>query len=103
MADRIQEYADAYMKMNTNSAIAVVTTDSGQGINGTLDGTYDIGMVSRKLTDYENELLETEKVAEDEIVMIVNQENPIKYLMKEELVDIYSGKITDWESLKGGK
>ena len=103
MADRIQEYADAYMKLNPNAAIAVVTTDSGQGINGTLDDTYDIGMVSRKLTDYENELLETEKVAEDEIVMIVNQENPIKYLMKEELVDIYSGKITAWESLKGGK
>lgn len=42
-------------------------------------------------------------MADDEIVMIVNQENPIKYLMKEELVDIYSGKITIWESLKGGK
>lgn len=103
MADRIQEYADVYMKLNPNAAIAVVTTDSGQGINGALDGTYDIGMVSRKLTNYENELLETNKVTDDEIVMIVNQENPIKYLMKEELVDIYSGNITDWESLKGGK
>ena len=103
MANMVQELADEYMRINPDATVAVVTTDSGDGINGALKGEYDIGMASRNLTDYEKELLETKKLAEDEIVVIVNQKNPIKYLSKEELVDIYSGTITSWETLKGEK
>ena len=103
MANMVQELADEYMRINPDATVAVVTNDSGDGINGALKGEYDIGMASRNLTDYEKELLETKKLAEDEIVVIVNQKNPIKYLSKEELVDIYSGTITSWETLKGEK
>ena len=103
MANMVQELADEYMRINPDATVAVVTTDSGDGINGALKGEYDIGMASRNLTDYEKELLETKKLAEDEIVVIVNQKNAIKYLSKEELVDIYSGTITSWETLKGEK
>ena len=103
MANMVQELADEYMRINPNATVAVVTTDSGDGIKGALKGEYDIGMASRNLTDYEKELLETKKLAKDEIVVIVNQKNPIKYLSKEELVDIYSGTITSWETLKGEK
>ena len=101
MANMIQDLADKYMKLNPNATVAVVTTDSGDGINGALNGEYDLGMVSRNLTDYENELLSIKNVIDDQIVIIVNQQNPINYISKKELVDIYSGKITSWNALKG--
>ncbi len=103
MANMIQEYADEYMRLNSNATVAVVATDSGDGVNGTLSGEYNLGMVSRTLTDYEQELLQTEKLTENEIVIIVNNENPITYLSKQEIEDIYEGKTTYWKSLKEDK
>ncbi|MGN0385416.1 MAG: substrate-binding domain-containing protein [Lachnospiraceae bacterium] len=100
MADIMQELANEYMKINPNAAIAIVITDSGDGINGALNGTYDLGMVSRELTDYEQELLSTEKIAKDEIAVIVNEDNPITYLSIEELSHIFDGTITSWAELK---
>ncbi|MGN0514493.1 MAG: substrate-binding domain-containing protein [Lachnospiraceae bacterium] len=103
MAGIMQEMANEYMKINTNAVIAIVTTDSGDGVNGALSGIYDFGMVSRKLEDYERELLSAETIAKDEIVVIVNEENPIAYLSMEELADIFNGTITSWNELKEEK
>lgn len=100
MAGVMQELANEYMKINPNAAIAIVITDSGDGINGALNGTYDLGMVSRELTDYEQELLSTEIIAKDEIAVIVNEENPIAYLSIEELCHVFDGTITSWAELK---
>ena len=100
MAGVVQSLANEYMKINPNATIAIVTTDSRDGINGALDGTYDLGMVSRELTDYEQELLSTEKIAKDEIVVIVNEENPIDYLSVEEIKKIFDGNIGSWAELK---
>lgn len=73
---------------------AIVTTNSSDGIDGVLSGEYDYGMVCRYLTYDEQEMLKSKKVAEDEIIIIANQKNPISYLSAKELEGIYSGKIT---------
>ena len=97
----IQKIADEYVKINDNASVTVVATNSADGINGVLNGEYDYGMVSRYLTYDEQEILKAKKIAEDEIIIIVNQKNPITYLSTKELRDIYSGKITSWKMLKG--
>lgn len=101
MAELLTELAGEYMQINPNATIEIETTDTKDGINGAIDGRYDLGMVSRSLSDYEKQILEVTEIAEDEIVIIINRQNPIQYLSFEEIADIYKGTYTSWNELKG--
>ena len=96
------EIADAYMKLNPNADVEVVETDSTNGLTGTMDGTYDLGMSSRDLKDYEKELLESVVIAKDEIQVIVNKDNPLSNIASANLKNIYTGQIQNWKDLKAG-
>lgn len=102
VAGMMKELADAYMKLNPNADVEVVETDSTNGLTGTMDGTYDLGMSSRDLKDYEKELLESVVIAKDEIQVIVNKDNPLSNIASADLKNIYTGQIQDWEDLKVG-
>lgn len=76
---------------------------SGDGIKNTLSGVYEIGHSSRELkTDGSEDGLATIPYAIDGIAIILHQDNQISNLTKEQLKDIYTGKITNWSEL-GGK
>ena len=100
-APLVKELADEYMEINPNAKITVTETDSGNGLTGAMEGTYDIGMSSRELKSYENELLTKVEVAKDEVHVIVNKENPIERISIEQLGEIYTGKLTEWAQLNG--
>ena len=68
VASLMQELSDAYMQINPNAEITVVTTDSTNGLTGAMSGIYDLGMASRELKDYEKELLDYDVIAKDEEV-----------------------------------
>ena len=70
--------AEEYMKQNPKASIKVTQTDSGNGINQTIQGKCDMGMSSRELRDPEKELLNYEAIARDEIAVIVNATNPTR-------------------------
>lgn len=95
----MEDLAEAYRKENPNADISVKTTDSGDGINGALEGTYDLGMSSRSPKDYEKNLLTFTPVAKDRIAVIVQSENPIDTITEKQLASIYAGKITAWADL----
>lgn len=99
MAGLLQELADAYSEINPNAEIEVSATDSSEGLTGVVFGTYDLGMVSRDLKDYERELLESIPIARDVIVVIVNKENPLEKISVKDLKEIYTGEITQWQEL----
>lgn len=99
VAPVMEEVAKAYMAENPNADITVTTTDSGDGINGALDGTYDLGMSSRSPKDYEKELLTFTAVAKDRIAVIVQKDNPLEDISKSALENIYSGKTAQWADL----
>ena len=99
MSKLLVELADEYMKLNTNANISIVTTDSTEGIHGALSGAYDLGISSRELTDYEKELLTQEAIAKDSITVIVNSNNPVKHLDKEQIKKIFKKEIVDWENI----
>lgn len=40
-------------------------------------------------------------VGRDALVFIVNEDNPVQNLTKEQLIDIYTGKITNWQDVGG--
>lgn len=97
----MEKLAAEYRKENPNAEVSVETTDSGTGINGVLDGSYDLGMSSRSPKDYEKNLLTFTAVAKDRIAVVVEKENPLENVTKDQLKNIYSGQITEWEDLNG--
>ena len=96
-----------YAQLHPNVTITVSGTGSGDGITGSANGTYDIGMSSRELRPAEiGQGLEPTVVAIDGIALIMNNSSPIRNLSMEQVRDIYTGAITRWEQLgaaAGGK
>lgn len=88
----------SYIAEGNDEVIAYV-----QNYPGAISAAYDFGMVSRELKSYEKELLDATKIAEDEIVLIVNENNPIRRMTMEEIGKIYDGTYTAWSNLKEEK
>ena len=81
--------------------IDVQTGGSSRGIADARQGVADIGMVSRDLKEEEKDL-QGFAIARDGIGIILHQDNPVKSLKDEQVVDIYQGKIDNWQEV-GGK
>lgn len=102
-----QEAAENYMKNHNGATVTVTGGGSGVGISSLLDGTTDIAMASRsikfgeklKLKKNNKELCEA-VVAYDALAVVVNPNNPISHLTREQLEAIYRGKVTNWSQLK---
>jgi phosphate transport system substrate-binding protein len=103
-----QKEAETYMKANKSAAITVVGGGSGVGISALIDGTTDIAMSSRpikmderlKLQDAGRAYKEV-KIAFDALAIIVNPSNKVSKLTREQLEDIYTGKIKNWKDVGG--
>lgn len=82
---------------NPDVSVTYDPTGSGTGIEAAANGTADIGLSSRALTEEETAsgLVGTE-VALDGIAVIVNAENPVSDLTLEQIASIYTGAVTDW-------
>ena len=99
MTPLMEELAKDYMSYNPNVVITVEASDSTDGLTKAMEGTFDIGMSSRDLKDYEQELLNYEAIAEDEIAVIVNSDNPLEDISMETLKRIFTGEMQSWEEL----
>ena len=73
---------------------------SGDGITNTQSGMYEIGHSSRDLKEDETGLVAT-PYAIDGIAVVVNKENTVSDLSKEQLFGIYTGTITNWSEVGG--
>ncbi len=103
-----QKEAETYMKAKPGSSITVVGGGSGVGIAALVDNATDIAMSSRKIKmDERMKLQDAGKaykeviIANDALAVIVNTENKISQLTREQLEDIYTGKITNWKQVGG--
>ena len=92
VAPLIANLANAYMKINSNAKIIVQSSDSSDGLTKAMSGEFDFGMSSRDLKDYE-------AIAEDDIAVIVNAENPLEDITLEELKNVFTGMFVKWEEL----
>lgn len=87
---------------NPDVSVTYDPTGSGTGIEAAANGTADIGLSSRALTDEEvaSGLVGTE-VALDGIAVIVNANSPVADLTVEQIAQIFTGEITNWSELGG--
>lgn len=96
----MQKLKEAYLAINPNAEIEIQTNDSSTGMNNAIDGICDIGMASREVKDSEIEKgLTAVLIANDGVAVIVNKENPVEALTKEQVEEIYTGKVTVWSDI----
>ncbi|MCE5259331.1 MAG: phosphate ABC transporter substrate-binding protein [Chloroflexi bacterium] len=93
--------SEAYMAANMGVEITIQGGGSGVGVKSAQDGTAELGMVSRDLTDAEKPGLMVYTVARDAVVVIVNQDVSVDGLTKAQVRDIFSGTITNWSEVGG--
>lgn len=95
----MEKLVEAYKAINTSANIEIQMSDSTAGMTGAMDGTCDIGMASRELKDSEKEKLQSLEIALDGIAVIVNKENPVSDLSKDQVKSIFIGESTNWNNV----
>lgn len=103
-----QALSEMYMNEYPSASITVTGGGSGVGISALMEGTTDLAMASRRIKFSEKMKMKQAKhrpeeviVAYDALAVIVNPENPVNRLTREQLEGIFRGKITNWKEVGG--
>lgn len=101
-------WAERYQMINPAVRISVTGGGSGTGIASLINGTVDIANASRQIKTEEVKNAQDNGVnpvefviARDAIAVIVNPTNPVDRLSLQQISDIYSGKIENWQEIGG--
>ena len=94
--------AESFMEKNQEATVTAEFIGSSAGIEAVASGKADIGNSSRNLKDSEKaEGIVENIVAIDGIAVISDKNNAVANLTKQQLTDIYIGKIKNWNELGG--
>lgn len=100
IAPLVSEIAKRFEAQHSDVRIDVQMGGSSRGISDVREGISDIGMASRSLKENEEELFAF-PIAFDGITIIVHKDNPVTDLTDEQIISIYTGKITNWIEVGG--
>lgn len=92
--------AEAFMSENPDVTITYDATGSGTGIECASNGTCDIGLASRDLSDSETGLTAI-PVALDGIAVIVSPGAGVDNLRLDDVRAIFTGEVTNWSEIGG--
>lgn len=94
--------AESFMEEYPSVMVTAEFTGSSAGIEAVLANTVDIGNSSRNLKDSEKEAGAVENiVAIDGIAVVVDSANTVTGLTRQQLIDIYTGKVKNWSEVGG--
>ena len=94
----MEKLIESYKNVNPNAQIELQTSDSTTGVNNVINNLCDIALASRNIKDSELEKgVIAKKIAIDGIAVIVNKENPKSDFTMEEIKNIYTGEIINWD------
>lgn len=100
VAPVMEKLKEAYEAVNEDVTVEVQQSDSTTGVNSAAEGICDIGMASRELKEEEAGLgLVSTVIARDGIAVIVNTANEVEELTSEQVKNIFTGAVTEWEEL----
>lgn len=92
--------AEEYSKLNEGVQIDINSNGSSAGMTAAMDGTADIGMASRELKEEEAAELGSTAIAVDGIAVIVNKNNSVESLTLDQVRQIFTGELTEWEEVQ---
>lgn len=102
-----QDAADKFKASNPDITITLNAGGSGTGLKEVADGTVDIGNsdveASAKLEAAQASTLVDHKVCTIAVATIVNKDvaEKVKGLTKQQLIDVFTGKVTNWKEVGG--
>jgi len=93
----------------TGIELSLLANGSGAGAKDLIEGKCDASMASESLTDLKKAVpelndipnLQEHLLANDAITVIVNKQNPIAKLSKDQLKGLNTGKIKNWKEVGG--
>lgn len=95
--------AESFMDRYPDITVTAQFAGSSAGVEAVLNGSADIGIVSRNLSDEEIHRGVTGYVmALDGIAVCVDSDNPVAGMTGRQLADVFTGKIRNWAELGGG-
>ena len=103
-----QQTAKLIINQHPDDRVALTPGGTRVGISALLDNTTDIAMASRPIKFSEKMKIKSagEDVAEivvayDALAVVAHPSNPVKQLTRQQLEDIFRGKITNWKQVGG--
>lgn len=101
-------FAEYYMGMNKDVNITISESGSGNGAKSLINGVCHVADMSRFMKGKEFAAASQKGikpvfhvVALDGIAMVVHPANPVSKITKEQIKEIYMGKIKSWKALGG--
>jgi phosphate transport system substrate-binding protein len=100
----VQALADAFAAKHPGLKFTYDTTLGSDGaVNLAGQGLIDLGMVSREMTAAETEVVDHVLVGVAGTGLLVHQNNTLQDLSTEQVRLIYSGRVSDWNSVGWAK
>lgn len=97
----MEKLKEAYEKINPNANLEILQSDSTTGVNSTIEGIADIGMVSREVKQSElKKGLKVQVLALDGLAVIVHKSNKLDSISKENVKKIFMGELSEWDKVK---
>jgi phosphate transport system substrate-binding protein len=99
----VDKLAQEYSRQHPSARFAIdAGTNSGGGIQGVVQGTLDLAVANRPLTDAEGQqTLEVRPFARDAVVFAAHPDHPVPGLSTADVRQVYGGSITDWAQIGG--
>ncbi|WP_455650165.1 phosphate ABC transporter substrate-binding protein [Enterocloster citroniae] len=94
--------SESFMEKYPKVTVTAEFVGSGAGVEAVNNGSADIGNSSRNLKDEEKANGVAENiVAIDGIAVVVDPSNTVEDLTKQQMSDLYEGKVTNWKDVGG--
>lgn len=101
----VEASIDGFMEKNSGYEINAQAGGSGAGLTQVLDGSVDIGnsdiFANEKLEEDKAKELVDHKVVAQGFAVVVNEAAGVKELTKQQIQDIFSGKVKNWKEVGG--
>lgn len=101
----IEASVDGFKSKNSGYEVNAQAGGSGQGLTQVLEGSVDIGnsdiFANEKLDEDKSKELVDHKVVAQGFAVVVSEGAGVKSLTKQQIKDIFSGKVKNWKEVGG--
>jgi phosphate transport system substrate-binding protein len=107
-SDQVEEWAKQFMAKNPAVTVSVIVSSAQRGFQSLLDGTADIGIMSRPIMPDERKQAAEKGVQINErhaghaaVALITHPRNPVNELTLDQVRKLYTSEYDNWKQVGG--